>query len=314
MGYFLSDKNIIQVIGQFGPRADTIGGSGIIMKSIALESIKHGANVKVIVDSYSPIAPKKIKTWNRDGLDVYKFPLLKSMPKGVHILGRTRRKYLIAKMNFKNILNFTKPDIVHFHIPPDGYLRSALEFKLKTKAKIIVTTHGLDPRFNKYSNYKDVPYFPKWTESVECVDAWVPCGPVDQKGLLEWGIPEEKIFPIYNGVEVTGSLPKIKNEDQKKEFRITYVGRMIERKGILDLADAMVEVVKKEKDKNFILTMVGGYQEKILQSLRERLEPANEKLQYEILGELPNNEIKKILLSSDIFCYPTKSPWEGLPL
>lgn len=310
----LIGKRIAYVIESFNPGITPLGGAGIITQSIAHEILKQDVNLKVIVDSYSPQAPKKIKSWNREDLDVYQFPLLKCMPKGVHFFGRTRRKYIIAKLNFNNILKLTKPDIVHIHSHPDGLVRLALEFKKKTKAKIIFTTHGLDPKFNKYPHYKDVPYFPKWIEAVESVDFWVPCGPVDQKGLIKWGISEEKILPIYNGVEVPESLPEMRNGDKNKEFRITYVGRMIKRKGIFDLAEAMVEVVKGEKNKNFILTMVGAYSNEILKKLQKILEPVSDKLKYEFLGELPNKKIKNILLSSNIFCYPTKSPWEGLPL
>jgi glycosyltransferase involved in cell wall biosynthesis len=315
MDYNLSEKNILQIIGNFGPGTDIIGGSGIIMRSIALESKKNGANVKVAVDGYSPAAPSKIQSWNRDGLEVIKFPLLRSMPKSVKCMGKTQRRYLYTNLKFSKLANLTRPDIVHFHIHPNGLLRLGLEFKKKTKAKIIVTTHGLDSRFHDCGNYKKVAFSPQWTESVEAVDIWVPCSPVDHKGLLEWGIPDDKIYPIYNGVEVPESLPALKNGGtEDKEFRITYVGRMIERKGILDLADSMVEVVKQERDRSFVLTMLGGYKPEILKSLKKCLEPVNGKLKSKFQGELSNNEVKDILYSSDIFCYPTKSPREGLPL
>lgn len=309
----LVNVNIAHVVPHFGPEPDVIGGAGVMMRAIALESKRHGANVRVITDRYSPIAPR-LNNWNRDGLDVYKFPLLQSMPNNVHPFGRTRRKYIISKISFRKVTRIICPDLAHFHMHPSGLLRLALEFKLRTQSRIVVTTHGLEHRYHDCGNYENLPYFPKWTESVEAVDAWVPCGPVDHRGLLTWGIPEEKIVPIYNGVDVPSSLPHNRRDEPNSQCRITYVGRMIGRKGIFDLAQAMAELAKQHKNRQFVLTMVGGCKAEVLRELQNSLQTPNGRLQGDFTGELPSDKIEHILYSTDIFCSPTKSPWEGLPL
>ena len=98
MSTILSGKNIIQVREHHGPGKSPIGGAGNILQFLALECLKHGASVKVVVDKYSLKAPKNLKSWNRDGLEIIKGPLLKSMPKTVFFLGKTMRRYILAKI------------------------------------------------------------------------------------------------------------------------------------------------------------------------------------------------------------------------
>jgi glycosyltransferase involved in cell wall biosynthesis len=311
----LNGKNVVQVIGRFGPGDEFLGGSGLILRSLGQEFQGRGGNLKVIVDGYVPMSPKGMRTWTRDGLEVHKFPLLRSMPEHVHPLGRARRRQFIAGLAFRKIVRLTRPDLVHFHLHPNALLRLALAFKEKTGAKVVFTTHGLDPRFHRHGSYRDVPCFPRWAESVESVDIWVPCGPVDRAGLLDWGIEEGKIFPNYNGVKVPDMLPEAKGPGSDGgDLKIVYAGRIIERKGILDLAEAMASLSAAGPGRKYCLTMAGEGPEDVRRRIIQILAPAGHNVKIDFRGLLDEDGVRDLLLSSHIFCYPTKSPHEGLPL
>lgn len=309
----LAGKCIFHVIENFGPGAAIIGGAGIVLRSISWESMRRGANPVVIVDGLKKNVPP-MNNWERDGLKVHKFPLLRSIPIGSHSLGKTRFRQIHAKVKFKKVLELIRPNLVHMHLY-NGSLRFGFELKRLTGAKIIVTAHGLDTHFLKWKKYHRVEYAPSWKESIEAVDAWVPVGPLVNEKLLKWGISEEKIIPIYNGVDVPDTLAQFKNDiELKRQAKIVYAGRVIKKKGVLDLADAVVEFVGLMPNIRPHLQIVGGCSEEMEHALHDRLKNAKGQLDYELLGEVNSERVREIVSASDIFCHPSKNPNEGIGL
>ncbi len=309
----LAGNCIFHIIEDFGPGASIIGGAGIVLRSIAWESMRRGACPLVIVDGFKRNAPP-IHHWNRDGLKVHKFPLLKSIPIGSHPFGKTRFRQILANANFKKVLELIRPRLVHMHIY-NGSLRFGFELKRRTGAKMIVTAHGLDRHFLKWKTYDRVEYAPGWKESIEAVDAWIPVGPLVNEELLKWGIPEEKVVPIYNGVHVPDALAPFDDKvELKRMVKIVYAGRVIEKKGVFDLADAVVEYVRRIPDIRPHLQIVGGCSAEMEHALNERLNKAKGRLDYDLSGEVTTERVREIVSRADIFCHPSKNPSEGIGL
>lgn len=298
----------------FGPAMTTIGGVGSIIRLVASESERLGAHPVVIVDRYVKDAPP-IEQWVRDGIPVYRFPFLRSIPKTARPFGKTRRRQVVARMALPRVLKEIHPDLVYFNVSGDGRLRFAYEIKRHLGSKIIGASHGLGGlALHRGERFRAKDLYPCWIESVEAVDVWVPCGPNDEKGLLSWGIPKEKIVSVYNGVFVPDSLrPLDKPARPRGDLRVVFVGRLIEDKGVLELADAMVEVAKLLPNFRLHLHLAGASTAEMVHVLEAKLGRGGCRLGWEILREVPPGEVARLLSVSDIFCHPSRGP-EGLPL
>lgn len=114
---------------------------------------------------------------------------------------------------------------------------------------------------------------------------------------------------IYRGmpfseIEKNQSDTILKEKFKNKKI-ITYVGRLISGKGIIDLVNA-ISLIKHE---DFILLIVGDGQEE--EKLKKLIEKSGIKNKIEFLGAKNFNEVLSIMKISDIFVNPSHN--EGLP-
>jgi len=117
-------------------------------------------------------------------------------------------------------------------------------------------------------------------------------------------------FAEYLGAKKTNTIPNSvdtkvflnKFEIRKNVKKITYVGRLIQAKGVQDLIKAFKEI----KNKNLELQIIGSgnYEKKLKQ-----ISKSDQRIKF--LGQKNLSEIKKILAKTDIFVNPSYS--EGLP-
>lgn len=313
VGDRLNGIRISYIIESFGPGNTPIGGAGNLLKVIAFESMKHGAYPEVIVDSYKDSTFPNSR-WERDGLKIRSFPLLRCIPQGTFLFGKTRYRQLIAKMRFAQIRKLFSPHIIHLHIHPNGLLRFAQKLKQESDAKIVVTTHGLDALVQKYKRVEQVQLYPNWSLAIDSVDCWVPCGPLDHSGLIAWGIPECKIIPIYNGIQVPETLMGQELGTKSKELvRIVYVGRVILKKGVLNLVEAVSYLSKQLDRQRFQLRFVGACAPEIRKRLENQIASRDGRFECKFIGNVPEDRVKEYLQDADIFCSPSNCP-EGLPL
>lgn len=309
----LSGKRILYITEHFGPGTTPIGGANVVIRSLAKESIRMGAHPSVIVDAHRKSAPYE-NNWVRDGLDIYKLPLVKSITKSAIKIGRTRTRQLYTKIKFSKVPKLFQPDLIHLTMY-NGVLRSAFEIKQRLGAKVVVSALALDLPLLSIRKYDQVEYDHTWNKSVEAVDAWVPCAPLVFERLYNWGIPEEKLVPIYNAVDLPADLSPPKSDfELKHQVTIVFAARMIVQKGILDFANAAVEFTRLVPKIRPNLQIVGGYTSEIRHSLENILNIADGKLNYKFFGEVTLRRLREILSTADIFCHPSMFPNEGLPL
>jgi glycosyltransferase involved in cell wall biosynthesis len=304
----------ITFVHDFFPPGDApIGGSGKVLQIIALECQKRGFEPTIFVDAYYKTAPH-LSRWERDGIPVHQFPLLRCIPTSARLFGKTRRRQWWAKWKLSNILQAAQPAIVHTHVDfPNGLLRLGLEFKRRLGSKLVVTSHGLEGFEQMGARYTDSKLEPDWIEAVEAVDVWVPCGPADHTELVRWGIPETKIKPINNGIPVPDSLPPRAMRDLDGTVKIAFIGNITGTKGVFDLAKAMIEFVKLAPGLRPSLHYVGLASAEVERIIREALDPHRDKLDYSFPGHVTIERIREIHQTTDIFCYPSRRR-EGIPM
>lgn len=111
---------------------------------------------------------------------------------------------------------------------------------------------------------------------------------------------------LYNSIDTSIKdkyLKRIKKDDNK--INITFVGRMIEEKGVYKLIEAFKDLEKKYN--NIVLNLAGDGP--ILNKIIE--ENKNEE-KINILGNLEHNDVLKLLCKTSIFVNPSDFS-EGLP-
>ncbi len=122
---------------------------------------------------------------------------------------------------------------------------------------------------------------------------WLKHFKIEAKGIL------------YNAID-KGEYKAFEKYLQKEENRIiiTYIGRMVEEKGILNLIQAYKKISDKYPYTELILAGKGTLLKKI------EKENSNDK-KIKILGEISHEQVMKLLGKTNIFVNPSWS--EGLP-
>lgn len=150
----------------------------------------------------------------------------------------------------------------------------------------------------KYANRSDIVVVP--TESVEFI-------------VRSWGV-KNKIIPIATGVVENEFLNANGNDIRKKyniqnnETLLLLVSRLTEEKNINFLFNALVEILKGNKDAKFML--VGdGY---LTPELKEKTKKENLEGGIIFAGEVERKEIKNYYAAGDIFVYASKSETQGM--
>jgi glycosyltransferase involved in cell wall biosynthesis len=107
----------------------------------------------------------------------------------------------------------------------------------------------------------------------------------------------QKNFVLINNGALRGSGTAL--ERPKGAKIVAYAGRIDRDKGIFDLAEAAVAVVKRVPEAQFWLAGKGPYE----QELRDKLAELGVEKHFKLLGHLDN--VWDLLLAADIFVYPT---------
>ncbi|MBS8121766.1 glycosyltransferase family 4 protein, partial [Candidatus Vampirococcus lugosii] len=204
-------------------------------------------------------------------------------------------KKLIKKNNFNYIMCWSYPAIgigyklnKKYNIPYITLLRGSdvpfYEQKWKNLDKYIF--QYLAPKFWKNSKY-------------------VIANSEQLKNLALKISPKQDIQIITNGI----NLEEFKNTGNKKDnknFNILFVGRLTERKGILELTKAFKNFAKDKEDIKLNIVGDGGLYEEI----KEYIEKNNLNNKIILHGLINHNKIKQIYHQNDIYILPSSN--EGM--
>lgn len=229
-----------------------------------------------------------------------------------------------TKKLIKNYLKLKRhPDIVVFH----SYIECYYFLKLcKDKnIKVVMFLHSDGIPYKMEQNYfpkiKDsywVKYMIKcqqWT--AEHVDRIVFIARIGRENFLKYfpTVKQEKTLVILNGIDdLTDDEWKFSetiNSDKYKHFkyRLCCVGTINFRKGQRLIVDALSKI-NKEKLKLIHVTFVGEGPERLI--LEEWVRKNNIADNVEFVGSIPNNQVYKYLLASNIYILTSNN--EGLPI
>lgn len=196
-------------------------------------------------------------------------------------------------------------DIIHVHWPFPHFLFGYVAAKI-CKAKIVSTFHSVGLNYIKKSQFNLEPFI-RWI--IDKSDTVTVNSSYTGKILEKYQSNKIKIIPFGAAVE---SKENLKYKSEEKETKILFVGRLVERKGVEYLLEAMRLLTEKEKVK---LIIVGdGNLRKKLEQKKYSLELNDKTVVFK--GKVSEDELVNQYKTCDIFVLPaivdSKGDTEGL--
>ena len=197
------------------------------------------------------------------------------------------------------------PDLIHAHCAyPDG--RAAVEYGARTGRPVVITVHGSDikilPRLN-----------PRWrqltADALTRAAAVIAVSEDLRSEVVGLGVPADRVRCIPNGVDCRLFSGTDSRRTGTGGWRLLYVGRFAEAKGLRVLLDALARVRLHRSDVSLLL--IGGdpstgTAEPFLPQVRAL--GLSEHVAFE--DAVPWEELPRRMADADLFVLPSFS--EGL--
>lgn len=193
------------------------------------------------------------------------------------------------------------PNLIHAHwIIPQGIAARLAA----PRAKLLVTTHGGDIYALNFGFLKNLKISVlKRAGAVSTVNSEM------KSRLVSWGIPEQKIAVLPMGVD----LQAARVEANRKPHQLVVVGRLVEKKGIGYLLDALrLGIESRSLPEDIELQIAGDG------PWRAQLEAQAIGLPVHFLGNQTKNQIRNLFAASEVAILPSvtasSGDQEGLPV
>ncbi|MGN1385921.1 MAG: glycosyltransferase family 4 protein [Bacillus sp. (in: firmicutes)] len=225
----------------------------------------------------------------------------------VEVFSQKSRYDLSVLSRLKNFINEEGFDIVHSHGPRANLFMSFLKSKINA---IWVTTIHSDPKLDFMKGGLKGKVFTKLNlYALGKIDAFFAVSERFKENLVQFGIPAEKIYTIYNGIHFTeplkrdGSLQNDLNLSDD-DFIMTMVARLHPIKG----HDIVLQAMKQLQNERLQLVLVGDGP--IRKEIEDKVKELQLQQQVHFLGF--RRDVDKIYSNSHIALLASHS--ESFPL
>lgn len=199
--------------------------------------------------------------------------------------------------SFQKNINFFKYDTIICQYGHIGKEVLQLRREQRFNAKILICFRG-----NDITSVKEIPQYKK---DFYDADGFLPVCKYFGYLLSVLGFPEEKTWVVSSGINIKHFLKK--KQKIKNQITITFVGRLINKKGVSMCLKAFIELL--EKHNNAKLFIVGdGIKKKSLKKMVEK-KGINKKVKF--FGWLNYNEYLRVLACSDLVVVPSVTTSTG---
>lgn len=285
------DMKILMMSYEYPPLG---GGGSKVVDGLSKELVSLGNSVDVVTMGFQGL-PKHEEV---NGVQVYRIPCVRR--KKFVCTAPEAATYMFSAVRFvRGLLKKHRYDLIHVHfIFPDGMV--AWRITRELDIPYIITAHGSDvPGYNPHRlKLAHKLLAPIW-KFVTRQAAEVVCPSEILQSLVEKHQSNTKVSVIPNGFDTK----RFNAADKTK--RILVVTRMLERKGIQYLIEAL-KSLKLEYD---VVIVGDGPYLPVLQQMAQTT-----KTPVKFLGWMENesDELKKLYETSDIFVFPSES--ENFPI
>jgi glycosyltransferase involved in cell wall biosynthesis len=216
-----------------------------------------------------------------------------------------RAAYQIAGLapSFHRKARNTGAKLIHAHFFPDGVTAMALAKALEIP--LIVTLHGYDVTRKKTDSKKTLTdrlqkkrttHLWKNASLFLCVSEFI------KQEALAVGFPQEKLRVHYTGIDLGYFVP---SDAARKPGLVLFVGRLVEKKGVRYLLDAMAKVEERHGAAQLVIIGDGPERGALEKHAREK------KVNCRFLGPQPQSVIREWLLAARVFCAPSVTAANG---
>ncbi|MCC8088715.1 MAG: glycosyltransferase family 4 protein [Rikenellaceae bacterium] len=219
--------------------------------------------------------------------------------------GKSRKEKIFKYLNFyytiiKNF--FKKYDVIYVHYPT--YSAPGLLFLLKLKRKkLIVNVHGEDVLYEELDNQNKLTFFlgRKGEELIKNADLVVAPSEFFKEVIISKELADpDKIFVSPSGGINSDSFYPVP-EKRNKDFTLGFVGRLVERKGIMEFIESF-ELISREINCKAVIIGYGPLKDSIVRKIEQSKLAAKvdfiEGVEQKRLGEFFN--------TFDLFLFPTR--------
>ncbi|MEX5888507.1 glycosyltransferase family 4 protein [Providencia hangzhouensis] len=284
--------NILFLCNEYPPFIS--GGIGVFTKELSVELTKLGHKIYVL-GAYPNIKNKQIEVVNN-------ITIIR-INKKTGLIGELENRIRIY-INAKKIIEENKIDIVETQD-----FNGPLAFYPKFKSHTLVRLHGSVTYFNQLSynvskkkKIKNFLWHVLESSSFKNADNIVSVSNFTSQKTKEIFNIKKNIPTIYNGI------PLIQNYIQKSSFdeikKFVFAGSIIEKKGILELIDAWIELDKHHK--NIHLDVYGKDTEGLVKTITNILNKNNCN-SVKIHPPVVKSDLLKIYNNADFCIYPSKA-------
>jgi len=272
------------------------GGAGRATYHLGQGLVERGHEVHVVTSKW-----RDHKPWRIEGVTI---DAVETTRKGIHDCGlKGAAQYVLRARNLlRRIIREKSFDVSHsFFSLPTGPL--SLWLKSKIGLPYIVSLRGSDvPGYDPYAEQVTHKLLLPLTRRIwRQAHRTVP----NSHGLRELAqrtLPDCEMDVIYNGIDASLFRPLVPYEDRPAPpLRILCVSRLLERKGIQVLLEALSRIVTHD----VTLTIVGeGNYE---QRLRQRAKELGLDASVTFAGYVPNEKMPQVYSEAHIFALPTEA-------
>lgn len=203
----------------------------------------------------------------------------------------------------KNIASFDEYDVIHAH---DWMTyKAGIKAKEETGKPLVVHIHATE--FDRTCGSPDQRVYDIEREGFHKAEMIIAVSNFTKQKVVEnYGVPEEKVKVVHNGVEFND--PKEVGEVQKPGKTVLYLGRMTVQKGPEYFLEAAKKVVDYDKSVRFVMAGGGDMEEYLIQRAAQMGIAKN----MLFAGFLRGKDIDKAYRMADLFIMPSVSEPFGI--
>ncbi|HEY3420760.1 MAG TPA: glycosyltransferase family 4 protein [Methanomassiliicoccales archaeon] len=269
---------------------DTPGGLGIHVHEMSKQQSKMGYDVTVVT-SMTPSNKKRYE--ERDGYKIVR------LPTPVRMLGNSFQIGLVTYL----LQNRSKFDIIHAHAHLFFSTNIAALIRRTGGPPLVITNHGVYST-SASKTLQDL-YFPMvGIPTLKTADAILCYTEPDKETILKFGVREDRIRVIHNGIDASLFTPAA----SKPEIpQVLWMGRMVKGKGLEFLIEAFRDLKNKGIVFKAVLVGKGPDREKVDQSLLQY----GLKDQVRVIENVNQESAVQLYRESTVFALPSNH--EGMP-
>jgi colanic acid/amylovoran biosynthesis glycosyltransferase len=203
-------------------------------------------------------------------------------------------------------MDLEKVDVIHAHFGPNAVIM--LDCALKLKKPLIASFHGYDIS----SFLRQKIWLDRYQTLFKSVHAITVVSRYQKQILIDLGVQSDRIHVVRVGKD----LQEFQYQPVSKPVRnLISVGRLVEKKGFLDLVSAFAILKSKNQLGDLQLKIIGGGE--IFDRIAQEIKKNQLENVIHLLGEQPHHVVKTELRQSDAFILCSKTAdngdQEGIP-